>query len=165
MIKIVPDLALCVACSVTALYLYPWPSVIFGSGPGIDQTLLVEPCKVRVPLLQAEQGTVGRRGCYLLVGDYTALHAQWSRAFWVKRGRKRQMSFHIFPTLKKYGQLCLWNAYEFSKTAHFVISVIWLSISQKIGCSWCVLNSPFRPKALGLVISLVWKHQFHSGAH
>lgn len=76
-----PGLALCASCPVTVLYLDPRPSVIFGSSPGIDQALLVEACKVRVPLLQAEQSTVGGRGCYLLVGDYAALHAQWSRAF------------------------------------------------------------------------------------
>lgn len=70
-----------VSCPVTVLYLDPRPSVIFGSSPGIDQTLLVEACKVRVPLLQAEESTVGGRGRYLLVGDYAALHAQWSRAF------------------------------------------------------------------------------------
>ncbi len=73
--------ALHVSCRVTELYLDPWPSVIFSSSPGIDQALPVEACKVRVPLLQAEESTVGGRGCYLLVGDYAALHAQRSRAF------------------------------------------------------------------------------------
>lgn len=75
-----PGSALCVSHPVTVIYLDPWPSVIFGSRPGIDQALLVEAGKVRVPFLQAEESAVGRRGCYLLVGDYAALHAQWSRA-------------------------------------------------------------------------------------
>lgn len=58
----------------------PRPSVVLGSRPGVDQPLLVEACKVRVPLLQAEESAVSGGGCYLLVGDYTALHAQRSRA-------------------------------------------------------------------------------------
>lgn len=69
------------ACSVTVPYLDPRPSVIFGCSPGIDQAFLVEAGEVWIPLLQAEESAVGRRGCYLLVGDYTALHAQWPRAF------------------------------------------------------------------------------------
>lgn len=76
-----PGLALRVPCPVAVLYLDPRPSVVFGSSPGIDQALLVEARKVRVPFLQAEESTVGGGGRYLLVGDYAALHAQWSRAF------------------------------------------------------------------------------------
>lgn len=71
---------------IRSSYLDPWPSVIFSGGPGVDQTLPVEPRKVGVPFLQAEQSTVGGGGCYLLVGDYAALHAQWSGALWVGGG-------------------------------------------------------------------------------
>lgn len=71
---------------IACLYLDPRPSVILGSSPSIDQALPVEACKVGVPFLQAEESTVGRWGCYLLVGDYATLHAQWSRAFWGRRG-------------------------------------------------------------------------------
>ena len=35
-------------------YLDPGPSVILCGGPGVDQALLVEPCEVGVPLLQAK---------------------------------------------------------------------------------------------------------------
>lgn len=70
------------ASPLTAVYLDPRPSVIFSGGPGIDESLLVEACKVWVPLLQAKQSSVGGGGCYLLVGDYAALHAQRSRALW-----------------------------------------------------------------------------------
>lgn len=68
------------SCAPWSFYLDPRPSVVFSGGPGVDQTLPVEPREVGVPLLQAEQSAVGGGGCYLLVGDYTALHSQRSRA-------------------------------------------------------------------------------------
>lgn len=68
-------LALCVA-----LYLDPGPPVVLSGGPGVDQTLPVEPREVGVPLLQAEESAVGGGGRYLLVGDDAALHAQRSGA-------------------------------------------------------------------------------------
>ena len=63
-------------------YLDPGPSVVLCGGPGVDQALLVEPCEVGVPLLQAKECTVGGGRCDLLVGNDTALHAQWPGAFW-----------------------------------------------------------------------------------
>lgn len=84
-----PGPALHAPCTVKVLYLNPRPSVILGSGPGIDQALLVEARKVGVPLLQAKERAVGGWGRYLLVGDDTAFHAERPRAPWVERETER----------------------------------------------------------------------------
>lgn len=85
-----PGPALHAPCTVKVLYLNPRPSVILGSGPGIDQALLVEARKVGVPLLQAKERAVGGWGRYLLVGDDTAFHAERPGAPWVQRETERE---------------------------------------------------------------------------
>lgn len=68
-------------------YLNPGPSVILGSRPCIHQSLFVKAGKIGVPLLQAEESTVGGGGGDLLVGDDAAFHTEWARTFW---GKQRQ---------------------------------------------------------------------------
>lgn len=62
-------------------YLNPGPSVILGCGPSVHKTLLIQPGKVRVPFLEAEESSMSGGGRYLLVGDDSTLHAQWTRTF------------------------------------------------------------------------------------
>lgn len=62
-------------------YLNPGPSVILGCGPGVHKTLLIQPGKVGVPFLEAEESSVSGGGRYLLVRDDSTLHAQWTGTF------------------------------------------------------------------------------------
>ncbi len=62
-------------------YLNPGPSVILGCGPGVHKTLLIQPGKVRVPFLEPKESSVSGGGRYLLVGDDSTLHAQWTGTF------------------------------------------------------------------------------------
>lgn len=130
--------------SVSICYLNPGPSVILGCGPGVHKTLLIQPGKVGVPFLEAEESSVSGGGCYLLVGDDSTLHAQWTGTFcsihrndtWMERLDLQCTAHHVsWLNLTEYKvltnmQLLVQACYLHTKSFMFYVKVQFVGSSS-----------------------------------